>query len=296
MNVMSSRSFPMNEPLAELAAFAFDWAHCLCDPQAACESYHRGWSIVRHVEAGGALPSGQEFFGRWLRGLARAGRVRILLSGAADTGLAAMVLQQLRPHGIEPEMVLVDRCLTTLEQNRLFARHAGFDLQTLQMDAADVEIPAVDAIVVHSFLGFFPPDTRHRIVEMWVRNLAPHGQVLISNRLSDGEGAIHPDPDPEALARRKASIQATAVALGYTSARAAGIADAAEALWRYRHAHSHLGEAELLRLLGRAGLAILQMDKDASGTNVSPLVMDSFARRKPRAELVVVHAAPRPAT
>lgn len=282
---------PMDEPLAELAAFAFDWAHCLCDPQTGCLGYHRAWSIVRHIETGGALPAGQAFFGKALRGLARDGRIRVLLSGSADTGLAAMVLQELRPHGIEPQIVLVDRCLTTLEQNRLFARHAGLDLQTVQMDAADLRIAPVDAIIVHSFLGFFAPEARQAVVDMWARNLAPQGRVLISNRLSTGQTAPRPAADPVDLARRKDEIAANARAHGYPAPRAAAIAEAAEVLWQIRLGNPQLGEAELLQLLARAGLVVERMEKDPSGHTVSPIIMQSDARRRDRAEMVVAHAA-----
>jgi hypothetical protein len=282
--------FPVQEPLEELAAFAFDWAHCLCDPKAGCQSYHRAWSIVRHIEAKGALPAGGDFFGQALRGLARDGRIRVLLSGSADTGLAALVLQALRPHGIAPEMVLVDRCLTTLEQNRLFARHAGFDLQTCQMDARDLNIAPVDAILVHSFLGFFAPDARQGVVDMWARNLAPNGRVLISNRLSVGETAPRPAPDAAALAQRKAEIFANAQAMGYAVQRAAAIADAAGALWQIRIGNPQLGEVELLGLLAKAGLAVIQMEKDPSGKTVSPIIMQQDAKRRDRAEIIVAHA------
>jgi hypothetical protein len=286
----SPAPLPVDEPLAELAGFAFDWAHCLCDPRAGCFHYHRAWSIVRLIEAGGALPSGEAFFGKELRGLARDGRIRVLLSGAADTGLAAMVLKGLRPHGIEPEMVLVDRCLTTLEQNRLFARHAGFRLQTIQMDAAALEVAPADAIIVHSFLGFFSPESRQAVVDMWARNLAPHGRVLISNRLSAGDGTPRPDADPAALARRKAMVAANATALGYSPVRAAKIAEAAVALWQVRHGNPQLGEAEMMGLLDRAGLAVMDMQKDPSGKTVSPIIMDADARRRDRAEMIVAHA------
>jgi hypothetical protein len=280
----------MQEPLAELASFAFDWAHCLCDPKSGCQIYHRGWSIVRHIEAKGALPAGAAFFGNALRGLARDGRVRVLLSGSADTGLAAMVLQGLRPHGIEPELVMVDRCLTTLEQNRLYARHAGFDLQTYQMDAAELQIAPVDAIIVHSFLGFFPPEARQGVVNMWARNLAPNGRVLISNRLSVSQPVARPAPDPLALAQRKAEIFANAQAQGYPAPRAAAIAEAAEALWQVRIGNPQLGEAELIDLLTKAGLAIVQMEKDPSGKTVSPIIMQTDAKRRDRAEIIVAHA------
>lgn len=287
----ASVTFPSDEPLAELAAFALDWAHCLCDPNAGCRDYHRGWSIVRLVEAGGALPAGQDFFGAALRRLARDGRIRVLLSGAADTGLAAMVLKALRPHGIEPEMVLVDRCLTTLEQNRLFARHAGFRLEAIQSDAAALDVPPADAIMVHSLLGFFAPEERQPVVDMWARNLAPHGRVLISSRLSLGKSTPRPRPDPEALAHRRAALVARAAALGFSPARTAVIAGAAEALWLIRNDRPQLGEAELMDLLRNAGLAVEDMRKDESGATVSPLVMESDARRRNRAEMIVAHAA-----
>lgn len=278
------------EPLAELAGFAFDWAHCLCDPQAGCLAYHRAWSMVRHVDTGGALPAGEAFFGRALRGLARDGHIRVLLSGAADTGLAAMVLKTLRPHDIEPEIVLVDRCLTTLEQNRLFARHAGFRLQTVQMDAAALDVPPVDAILVHSFLGFFAREERQAVVDMWARNLAPHGQVLISSRLSEGEGTLRPAWDPDALARRKTVISAKALELGYSPAYSAAIADAGEALWKLNKSSPQLGEGELLILIEKAGLAVVEMEKDTSGKTVSPVILDAGAKRRHRAELIVAHA------
>lgn len=277
----------MNEPLAELAAFAFDWAHCLCDPASGCQPYHRGWSIVRYIEAKGALPAGGVFFGAALRGLAHNGRLRILLSGSADTGLAAMVLHQLRPHGIEHELVLVDRCLTTLEQNRLYARHAGFDVQTIQMDAAQLDIAPVDAIIVHSFLHFFAPEARQAVVDMWARNLAPHGRVLISTRLSLDQPVPRPEPDPAALERRRAEIFGNAQALGYNVSLAAEIADAAAALWQIRLGNPQLGEAELLGLLAKAGLGVVQMQKDPSGQTVSPFIMQADAKRRDRAEIIV---------
>lgn len=281
---------PTEEPLAELAAFAFDWAHCLCDPQDGCRDYHRAWSIVRQIETGGALPAGRSFFGKALRDLAQGGRIRILLSGSADTGLAAMVVKELRPHGIEPQIVLADRCLTTLEQNRLFARHAALDLQTVQMDAADLRIAPVDAIIVHSFLGFFAPSARQAVVDMWARNLAPQGRVLISNRLSTGQTTPRPAADPVDLARRKAEIAANAAAQGFPPSRAAAIAEAAERLWQIRIGNPQLGEAELLGLLTKAGLAVERMEKDPSGMTVSPIIMQTDARRRDRAEMVVAHA------
>jgi hypothetical protein len=159
------------------------------------------------------------------------------------------------------------------------------------MDATALRIAPVDAVIVHSFLGFFAPDARQAVVDMWARNLAPQGRVLISNRLSTGATAPRPPADPVDLARRKAGIAANALAQGYAPARATAIADAAETLWQIRIGNPQLGEAELLGLLAKAGLAVEKMEKDPSGKTVSPIIMQTDARRRDRAELVVAHAA-----
>lgn len=276
-----------DEPLAELTDFSFNWAHCLCDPHMGCFEYHRGWSIVRHIEANGALPSGQAFFSKALRDLAYNVCIRVLLSGASDTGLVAMVLQGLRPPGIEPEMVLVDRCLTTIEQNHLFARHAGFSLQVFQMDAAALDVPPVDAIIVHSFLGFIALEPRQPVVDISARNLSTRGRVLISNRLSVDKGTPRPAADPAALTCGKAGIAAKALSKGYSPSGASAIADAAEALW---DGNPQLGETELLGSLERSGLAVVGIQKDSSGITVSSLVMDADAKRRDRAEMIVARA------
>ena len=281
----------VQEPLAELAAFAFDWAHCLCDPQAGCKNYHRAWGIVRLIEGQGALPAGGAFFERALLSLALDGRIRILLSGAADTGLAALVVQALRQHDVEPQIVLVDRCATTLEQNRLFARHAKFDLQTYQMDARDLNIPPVDAILVHSFLGFFAPDARQAVVNMWARNLAPTGRILMSNRLSRDAAKLRPLPDAQALATRTESFLTKALSLGYTAARAKAMADAAQTLWQSRTNYPQLEENELLGLLDKAGLAVVHMERDPSGKSASPVFLAANGTGRDRVELTIAHSA-----
>lgn len=277
------------EPLNALADFAFDWAETLCDPEIGCTRYHKAWSMVRLIEADAALPAGFDFFQRELSALASDGRIRILLSGAADTGLAAMVLSALRPLGIEPEITLVDRCRTTLEQNRLFAEYAGFSLTTLHQDAADVTIDPVDAVIVHSFLGFFAPEARQGVVNMWARNLAPAGRVLMSNRLTVGPVGVRPQPSPEDLAQRAAEFAKKLKQKDVGPVRAAAMTEAALELWRKGVGTPQLGEQELTDLLTAAGLSIIAIERDRSGKTVSPMVMKSDALRRFRAELSVGH-------
>jgi hypothetical protein len=108
--------------------------------------------------------------------------------------------------------------------------------------------------------------------------------------LSVSQPVARPAPDPLALAQRKAEIFANAQAQGYPAPRAAAIAEAAEALWQVRIGNPQLGEAELIDLLTKAGLAIIQMEKDPSGKTVSPIIMQTDAKRRDRAEIIVAHA------
>jgi hypothetical protein len=286
---LAAASTIIDEPLEALSGFAFDWAHCLCDPSQGCSPYHKAWSIVRFIEADGALPAGLTFFTEQLAPLARDGRIRVLLSGAADTGLAALVLRALRPNGIEPEIIMVDRCLTTLEQNRLFARHAGFSLEAIHQSATELETQPVDAIIVHSFLGFFAPEDRQSVVDMWARNLAPHGRVLMSNRLSSGQPKVKPVPEPAALAKRVADFGEKMRNMGFSATRAEALSTAAEQLWCIRIGNPQLGEAELKRLLENAGLCIQHIAFDETAKTVSPIIMQADAKRRARAEVVVGH-------
>src|SRR5690606_6725054 len=112
-----------NEPMQALAQFSYDWAPLLCGRDSACENYHRAWSMVRVLETGGALRAGGACFQRELERIYKNGGRRILICGAADTGLLAIVVRVMRGVGCEKCIVLVDRCQTALEQNRLYARY-----------------------------------------------------------------------------------------------------------------------------------------------------------------------------
>ncbi|MBC7604047.1 MAG: hypothetical protein H7255_15480, partial [Ramlibacter sp.] len=144
------------EPLDRLARFSWDWAPSLCNPAHGCLDYHRSWSLVRLLELGGALPAGLEFFTRELAEIARGPSRRVLVSGGADTGLAAMTIAAFRAEGCDPDLVFVDRCATTARQNALLAAHLGLAMEVQVRDAAEVCCDPVDAVVAHSFLHLLP--------------------------------------------------------------------------------------------------------------------------------------------
>ena len=243
--------FPVDEPVKQLAQFAFDWAQTLCGTSS-CADYHRGWGVMRAWTADGGLPAGIADFLPAMTARARNGRIRVLLSGAADSGLASAMLACLRPAGIEPSFVLSDCCQTPLMQNMLFAQHARFALQTHHGRVEELTVAPVDVVLSHSFLGFIAPEKRAMTVAAWARNLRQGGAVLYSGPIL-GEGMVRPSTStPEYLAAVAAKVVDNVRAAGGTDAEA--LAKAAVDFWAWRVPYTQPSEAEVLDLFAGAGL------------------------------------------
>jgi SAM-dependent methyltransferase len=283
----------LHEPLRELARFSFDFAPHFCDPAHGCTAYHRGWSTVRLFESGGKLPAGFDFFRRELLDLAAergTGRLRVMLSGVADTGQAALVLQALRPEGIEPELVIVDRCRTTLEQHGLFLRLRGVAAEYWQADAVEVSVKPLDAILAHSFIAFIPKTRREALFQNWNRLLAPGGRVLVSDRfLQPGVEPRSPIP-PEERKARLARLVAVLKDDGASGREIQEIADAAERLWDQSGTRPKMPVVDFRNSLAAAGLRLLREAADHGQQNVSPVAANALVELHPRIEAVLVRA------
>jgi SAM-dependent methyltransferase len=281
-------SIEMEEPLTKLARFSFDWAEVLCDPSHGCMPYHRTWSTIRLLESNGAEPAGGDFFGRELAATAQEGSCRILLSGAADTGLAAMVLHQLRPVGVEPELVLIDRCETTLEQNRLFARTAGFSLETHRADIRDCACAPVQAVVVHSVLNFFHRSARQQVVDSWARNLQPGGRLLLSQRLLSEKDRTRAPRDSAEIEQRLSVVEEAAVAADFSASSMAELKTAVEALWNQPLHEDRTTYSDLADMLKHSNLTIVGSQQHHTRNSVSPLAAADSVQTIPRYEIVAV--------
>jgi hypothetical protein len=276
----------MNEPLEQLARFSFDWAETLCAPEHGCTHYHRMWSMIRLLESNGAQPAGAEFFGRELQPLG--GSCRILISGAADTGLAAMILGQLRPRGIVPDFVLVDRCETTLAQNRLFARAAGIAMEVHHDDIRGCSCEPVQAVVAHSFLNFFPREERQKVVDSWARNLEPGGRLLLSQRLPEGRDRPTKARTGDEIKHRLSAIEQAAVSAGFAPPLIAELLESAEELWARPLSEDRATYSDLVDMLDRSKFRIVGTTKDDAGQNVSPIATADYFGTVPRCEIVAV--------
>lgn len=279
------------EPLAALAQFALDHADSLCDPQHGCRAYHKAWTMLRLHEAGGALPFGRDFLRRELAASAAAAGprpLRVLLSGAADTGLPALVQSALADAGVAAELVVVDICRTPLGQIAQYLDGTGQKLTLLHADAVTVETAPVDVIVAHSFLSFVAPERREALVANWARLLLPGGRVLVLERFSPTPGLQIAWPDPNERADRRAVLHAALVAEGMTDPMIALRMEAADGMWDLTGKRFRMSPEQFRAAIEGAGLTLARTDLVHSEHNVSPVQSKVVARERPRTLAVAV--------
>src|SRR5690606_9696782 len=112
-----------------------------------------------------------------LRPLIAAGEVRrVLVAGAADYGLLAVVFDAFRREGVEPQVTVADRCATPLRLCRWYAERFGVPVRTVQRDIAALHDGSVhDAICAHSLLSCVPVGRHANIAASWYGALRPGG-------------------------------------------------------------------------------------------------------------------------
>ncbi len=281
-------SSALREPLEELARFAFDAAPRLCRPDHGCAPYHRAWSMIRLLTKGGALPGGLDYFAPRLKQAARDGHCRVLLSGAADTGLAAMVLEASRQVGVAAQIVLADRCATTLEQNRRYAERLGQRFELHQTDLAALNCDPVDVVLTHSVLHFSPPQARGDIIRSWARILRPGGVLTGLQRF--GAGGIA--RDPESAAESAALLETAALAYGFDPAFAAEVRGAGMDFWSKRHTYPAMEASAFRQLLLDTGFEVLDLAALAAPVTASPANLLGRGRMHPQHMFTARKAGP----
>lgn len=125
----------------------------------------------------------KEFFRIAIADAVREGARRVLVSGAADYQLPALVLWACAATGLTPELSVIDLCQTPLRLCTWFGERTGATIETVVGDIAAYrpERP-FDLVCVHSFLGYFPPSDWAGLIAGWNRSLAPGGRVILVNR------------------------------------------------------------------------------------------------------------------
>ncbi len=276
------------EPLDKLSRFAFDWAETLCSKDLGCFDYHRMWTLVRLLESGGALPSGEDFFDAELPRVAKDGHVRVLLSGGADTGLLTLAANACLRAGLTPDVKMIDCCATPLEQCRILALQNGIQFEAVQGSADSVCVGPVDAIMAHSFLFFVPREARPALFRNWSRNLRLGGKVLMSQRLLAPDQQFKRERPADKIRERRERLAEALAVQNPVAADPNEILDAAERLWLHKMGGNGISLAEIESLCESSGFALESIQYDDEENSVSPFVLKSEALTRARANIALV--------
>ena len=251
---------PPDEFLAATAPLAWRLSRSLCrhtnDDGITCAPFHGIWQALRRLELITTPWDQGAFFFAAFRSLARQGLRRVLVSGAADCAMPAVVHWAFAAAGVEPEITVLDVCETPLALCARFAARHGLDWTLVAADIADYRPSRTyDVVCTHSFLGNFPPPGRRALLERWRDLLVAGGGLVSVNRLRPGAPERVGFGADQAAAFR-ARVMAAADQGEPLGIPAADLAQLAEDYIRHRVVHPLGSEGELRRLVEDAGFLI----------------------------------------
>lgn len=272
MTMKATGGFP--EDLEAEATFAFSHAEVLCEADHCCRDYHRMWSMVRLIDVGGGPPRGGAFFTAALLDCAApSGKARILVAGAADTGVPVLVMNAARDAGLTPEIVVIDRCRTPLAQIDRLAARRGYPMTTRRTMLPDLAIDGMDAVITHNVMRFPDVGARLDVCRALAGALRPGGKLLSIETLETA-GVERGKHD---VARRNAAFVAKLESTDLPSERKAELAEAAQSFWRRKKRGTIYPETDFRRDLEAAGFAIRSVEHRADTRATSPRIGDGAA-------------------
>jgi hypothetical protein len=261
----------LDAAVAQTAPVAWQTAEdgCYRDPATAqtCSSYHRSWQYLLLRGIRNSTHPDTPFLLDTFRALARRGDSRILISGSADYAMLAHILRAYELERAAPRVTVIDRCETPLALNRWYAERAQATIETVRCDAISfVADKPFDVVCTHSFIGWFSPEDRERLVAAWAGNLRAGGHVITTRRLrqataGDGQHAY----DDEELQHFEEKVRRAALAQRHRlDIDVEKIVEAAMDDARTRVRYTTTSSEEIVSLFGRHGLEVVVADDSSS--------------------------------
>ena len=257
----------MNRILAETAPLARNWSEEVCwrDPTSGtrCDWYHGSWQTLRLLGIVTTLTTHAELYVSTLRELARSGDFeRIFLSGSADYGLLAIVLDAYHREGIRPDVTLVDRCETPLRLSRWYADRFGYAVNTVRCDltAFRSKLP-YDIACAHSLLSCVPREGHKEITETWRRQLRPGGVLMMINKFYPDSQESTNSFSPEQIEAYAQRIAASARSCAHPEALPSpeNLVDLAKAFATKMEGTVLHSQDELTALLEDSGFEVMEL-------------------------------------
>ncbi len=164
-----------NERLSDLAAQAYQLSDRLCG---ACRNVHALWPYMRLLRSSTGVEHQGSNLELALRVLIAGGLRKILIAGAADTGLLALVLRAAANNNVH--ISVLDICETPLELCRRVAHEWSLPIDTLKVDLRELNIAQqFELVLVHGTLHFIAAADRGDVLNRIRRTLRPDGCLVL---------------------------------------------------------------------------------------------------------------------
>ena len=163
------------ERLGEIAAEAYAVAGRFCG---SCRNLHALWPYIRLSRSSTGLERSGSVLEMALRAFITTGLRKILIAGAADTGLLSLVLRA--ADDFDVDVTVLDVCASPLELCRRLAGQWSIPVRTVKQDLADLdERQAFDLVLVHGTLHFIAGEKRLNVLARIHRALRPNGRLVL---------------------------------------------------------------------------------------------------------------------
>jgi len=163
------------ERLGEIAAETYAVAGRLCG---SCRNLHALWPYIRLSRSSTGLERSGSVLETALRAFITGGLRKILIAGAADTGLLSLVLRA--ADDFDVDVTVLDVCASPLELCRRLAGQWSIPVRTVKQDLADLdERQTFDLVLVHGTLHFIAGEKRLNVLARIHRALRPNGRLVL---------------------------------------------------------------------------------------------------------------------
>jgi SAM-dependent methyltransferase len=163
------------ENLPEIAADAYRLSARLCG---ACRDQHALWSYLRMSRASTGAEGKQSKLQEQLSEFFDLGLRNVLIAGAQDTGLLALVARAGARH--ELSIVVLDVCETPLELCRGLAARWSLPIETVRGDLFELEFrQRFDVVLMHGTLNFISADRQPEVLARLRRAIRPGGRLVL---------------------------------------------------------------------------------------------------------------------
>jgi SAM-dependent methyltransferase len=163
------------ERLGEIAAEAYAVAGRFCG---SCRNLHALWPYISLSRSSTGLERSGSVLETALRAFVGQGLRKILIAGAADTGLLSLVLRA--ADDVDVDVTVLDVCASPLELCRRLAGQWSIPVRTVKQDLADLdERQEFDLVLVHGTLHFIAGEKRLNVLARIHRGLRPNGRLVL---------------------------------------------------------------------------------------------------------------------